>query len=385
MAEQQYTLGGQKYTTTGEVPVGGTKIYDQGTSPVIPATNPNNPIISSSDTRASYDALGNDISTFTNAAGLSSSNDRATKILEDRMDQMKSDYEADIGGIKSSYEEANRIQGDRQNKDYAGRSTGLVTSGGGFLGTTQSQQGVLQNLNDTFTNEKNALMSKRDAALQAARSAYDDKSFAVALEQLKDAKDTEKTLYDRQKDYADQSLKLAQENRAQTTFDIGLTDKKIEAYTAMSDAEFAKQDQSQIAALDQSYYPGYTAAARLISKKALDTKTTKDAIDLDSSIIDMRLKIPQGQKFKLNGTTYTGLKQPEKTSTADLQKLEDDDVASAVVNFQNLITKNKWAGVNPADYVAVREILQSKYGASAALKLDKELKALDIEVDYDNE
>jgi len=277
-------------------------------APVVTTTSTNNPIISGTATKNDINALGNDINTMTNSAGLTASNEASNKILTDRLNQMEEDYKADIGGIKTAYEEADRIQTERQGRDYAGRATGLVTSGGGFLGNTQSHQGVLQNLTNTFTQEKNALMSKRDAALRAARDAHDSKAFDIAKEQLNLARETEKEIYNRQKDFADQKLALARENRAQTEFDMGLTDKKIQAYANMSDADFAKQNPEEIALLDKNYFTGYTTNKRAIEKKAQDIKTSKDAIALDSDILDMRLKMPAGQKFSLGGQTYTGLK-----------------------------------------------------------------------------
>lgn len=340
MASQTYIQNGVTKTTTGEVPVGATKVSDSSGSyqqipSSIPAsgsgggsagniglnpatglygTNPNNPVTSSTTTRAGYGALGADINTYTNSAGLSSYNDASTKLLNDRMTQMKQDYDADIGGIKTAYEEAAKVQGDRQNKDYAGRSTGLVTSGGGFLGTTQSHEGVLQNLTDTFTQEKNALMSKRDAALQAARDAYNDKSFAIAIQQLNLAKDTEKELYSRQKDFADQQLQLTKDNRAQQEFDLGLTDKKITALASLSDKDFAKLDPNDIAELDKNYYPGYTAAKRAIEKQAENVKSSTDRAELDIKIANAVNATPAGRTITIDGKTYKGMK-PAPTSS----------------------------------------------------------------------
>jgi len=310
----QRPIGNLTMPTTVAVPEYGSTVTDTMGRTGIAKFNPNtgaaltNPIISGTAVKNDINALGNDINTMTNNAGLTSNNEALNKLLTDRMNQMEESYKADIGGIKTAYEEANRIQTDRQTKDYAGRATGLVTSGGGFLGTTQSHQGVLQNLSDTFTNEKNALMAKRDAALQAARDAHDSKAFDIAKEQLTLAKNTEQEIYNRQKDFAEQKLALARENRAQTEFDMGLTDKKIQAYANMSDADFAKQNPEEIALLDKNYFTGYTTNKRAIEKKAQDIKTSKDAIALDSDILDMRLKMPAGQKFSLGGQTYTGLK-----------------------------------------------------------------------------
>lgn len=287
-------------------------------APVVVNTSTTNPVISGTAAKNDINSLGNDITTATNNAGLTSNNEALNKLLTDRMNQMEEDYKNDIGGIKTAYEEANRIQTDRQTKDYAGRSTGLVTSGGGFLGTTQSHQGVLQNLTNTFTNEKNALMAKRDAALQAARDAHNSKAFLIAKEQLTLAKNTEQEIYNRQKDFAEQKLALARENRAQTEFDLGLTDKKVESYTALSDDEFNKLSPAQVAETDKFYYPGYTANKRAIEKKAQDIKSRKDEVSLDVDILNALSKIPAGTRVTLGGKSYVGMKAPTGTSTKGL-------------------------------------------------------------------
>lgn len=306
------------------VPAYGSTVTDTMGRTGIAKFNPNtglaltNPVISGTAVKNDINALGNDITTMTNNAGLTASNEASNKLLTDRMNQMDEAYKADIGGIKTAYEEANRLQEERQGRDYAGRSTSLVTSGGGFLGATQSHQGVLQNLTDTFTNEKNALMAKRDAALQAARDSYDGKAFAIAKEQLDLAKNTEQEIYNRQKDFAEQKLSLARENRAQQEFDLGLTDKKIEAYTALSDDEFNKLSPAQITETDKFYYPGYTANKRAIEKKAMDIKSRKDEVSLDVDILNAISKIPAGTRVTLGGKTYVGTKAPTGTSTKGL-------------------------------------------------------------------
>lgn len=276
------------------------------TAPPPPATDlPTNPVISGSSVSAANAATGADITALTNASNLNSS------LYQNQMDALEQRRQQEIDQIRREYEQAIAAQSERQSKDYAGRATGLVTSGGGFLGATQSQQGVLQNLRQTHEAEKGALMSKRDAAIREAQSAYDDKQFDLARMKANEAKELEKEIYNRQKQFADDQLAIAREGRAQTEFDIGMNEKKIEAYSMMDDTTFNQLTPEQLAQTDKMYYSGYTKQARTIAKKALDVKTNKEAVALDADILDMRLKIPAGQKFTLNGQTYTGLKQKE--------------------------------------------------------------------------
>ncbi len=287
-------------------------------------TNTTNPVITSNTVKNKKTAVGNEIDNLINKYGVGQDTGQTSlkdleaknnSLIESRMNELKRYYDADMAGIRSSYEEASRLQKDRQNKDYAGRATGLITSGGGFLGTTQSQQGVLQNLKNQHETEQQSLMAKRDAALLAASQSFSDNNFQLAMSQLKEAKDTEKELYQRQKDFAQQSLDFARENRAQTEFDMGITDKKIEAYSMMEDAEFNNIDKNEIAKLDAMYFPGYTDTARKLAKQETKNKSLKEQQDWDIKLLSALRQIPAGQKVTIGGKTYVGMKQASGGST----------------------------------------------------------------------
>lgn len=266
------------------------------------------PVTSSSGVRNNVTALGNDIKNGYDSSGLSSNSNDMLNFINDRVSSLKSDFTGQISGIKSSYDVAEKDLENTQTKDYAGRSTSLVTSGGGFLGATQSHEGVLQNLKVTFQNERDALQAKRDAALQAANSAYQDKNFALAQDYLKTSKETEQEIYNRTQDFTNTQLKLSSEARAQTEFDMGLADKKAAAFANMTDAEFAKQDPATIAQIDKAYYPGYVEDKRKLDQAATALKNEKDQAALDVQIIGALAKIPAGQKVTIGGNTYTGMK-----------------------------------------------------------------------------
>jgi len=282
------------------------------------------PTITSTDTRAGYDALGNEITNKIkdnianyDSEGYKSASEEIQKSLDKRISDLERIYQGDVNGIKTAYESASVIQADRQNKDYAGRATGLITAGGGFLGATQSQQGVLQNLTETFQQEKNALMAKRDAALQEAANAFAENSFNIAQLKLKEAKDTEQELYNRQQDFNNQQLDLAKENRAQTEFEYGITDKRAESYANLTDELYKAVTPEQKADIDKRYYPGYLDNLQEVKSKEAEIKTAKDALDLEATILDMRLKMPYGKSFNLGGVTYTGLKSETSGGTKE--------------------------------------------------------------------
>ena len=252
--------------------------------------------------------------------GYRASVDALSKNITAEQDRLKSEASADAYGINASYEEANRIQEERQGKDYAGNSTNLITAGGGFLGYTGSQQGVLQNLKNTFTQEKQALMAKRDAALRASKDAYDGKAFALAQQQLGLAKDAEAEIYNRQKDYAAQQLDIARENRTNDEYQRNLAKDKLDAFTEMTDEAFKKADPALIKSVDDLYYQGYTADHRAIEKKAAEAKSFAEQQKLDIDVLNVIRQIPSGQKVTIGGKTYVGMK-PAASNASSLKGL----------------------------------------------------------------
>lgn len=335
-----------------------------------------NPMVTSKSPRADIGALDIDI------RGLKRAYSDEQALYQQYQQQLAERREKTIGSIKDEFDIAQKGQEAGQESRFASRSTGLITSGGGFLGTTQSQEGVLENLRGDFESEKTALMAKREAAILAAEQAYEDKDFALAKEMSANARELQKEIYNRQKDFADNALSLSREKRAQTEFDLGIADKKVNAFAMMDDFEFDQQDPQAIAEIDASYFPGYTRAARAIAKQALDIKTQKDAISLDQDILDMRLKMPKGQRFELGGKTYTGLKDAS-ANQSELNDQRDNDIAEIIMDFQKQIQTRGWSGIDQTAYNYYREKLAQSYGAAAALKLDKAILDAELEVDYD--
>ena len=64
-----------------------------------------------------------------------------------------------------------------------------------------------------------------------------------------------------------------------------------------------------------------------------------------------------------------------------------NDVAEAVIRFQDLIKNKGFYGADPREYKAYKDYLRTTYGAAAALELDKALEDAGISVDFtgDNE
>jgi len=344
----QTSLNTQNAGQTGYVPlkIDGmfgplTQAASQFKAPVAPSPqqgNPNNPVITSNNTRSTNDAIVNDVTGLTNA------HNDSTKLLQDRMDALDQRRKDEVAGLTASYERAINEQGLRQEKDYAGKATNLITAGGGFLGMTGSQSGVLQNLQHTFDTEKTALLSKRDAAIQEAKNAIDDKQFALAKSKAEEARSYEKDLYDRQKDVADQKLSLSREARQQAEYDRGYTDERLKAYSSLSSEEFSKLTPTQIGEVDKFYYPGYTSAARLINEKVASGKSMKENIALKNDIQDLINKTPYGKRIALpDGTFVVGQKRPPGSGSRSTANIITPLMASQIPALKGLVGQNEKA------------------------------------------
>jgi len=308
-----YGGGGRVYSNASDNP----SFKSSSSSTPSPSRKEKNPVTSSTSPRAERSSLERGIK------DLRSSYNSERALMQEQQQALADRRTQTIGDLKSEYDISSQQQQLGQASDYAARSTNLITSGGGFLGATQSQEGVLQNLKGTFDAERTALFAKREAAINAANIAYEDKDFALAREMSKNATDLQKEIYKRQTDFSDQQLKIAAGNRAQTEFDIGLTDKKVAEYSLMDDASFATVDPDTISAIDTKYYPGYTARARELAQQARDVKTKADASKFDLDILDARSKITYGQSFSIAGQTYTGIKvekPSDESVTANTRK-----------------------------------------------------------------
>lgn len=260
-----------------------------------------NPIVSSTGVRADNNALGDSITS------LRSAYDQDAALTLQQRTALAQRRDAELSGINTEFDIAQKAQEAGQNSDYASRATSLVTSGGGFLGATQSQSGVLQNLKNSFDAEKTALVTKKEAAIRAAQNAYDDKDFALAREMTTNAINLEKEINNRQTSFADQQLKIASENRAQTTFDMGITADKVKSYSILNDAQFSQLTPAQLSESDYGHYPGYTAAVHKLTQQeassqiaSLASKYPSAGITSQDSFDIAQEKIRNSKEYKLD-------------------------------------------------------------------------------------
>lgn len=116
--------------------------------------------------------------------------------------------------ISSLFEETKRGLEQSQKKEFAGRSTGLITSGG-YLGTTQSNEGVLANLAQEHRSEIAALTLKKVQAIREAKNSYEDRDFKLADQKIEEARSLDDNIIKIRKQFADDVLARQKESRSE--------------------------------------------------------------------------------------------------------------------------------------------------------------------------
>jgi hypothetical protein len=138
------------------------------------------------------------------------------------------------------------------------------------------------------------LEAKRQAALQEARAAYEDKQFAAAQERYKEAKEYEKESYTRQQDYFN----------------------KVKAAT--DKAKKDEEDQLAYAQIFDAYQSGSTSEFDIY--KALEGKVSPDQIN--TFFTKLKPKTAPGDRFKLSNTQL-GQLLGSGMGQMDIQALSD--------------------------------------------------------------
>lgn len=211
------------------------------------ATNPGKGFVSSSDK-----VVADERSTASLVAGLSApdpnydeakkASDSYMKTLDDYYKTLAEREKNDVMGINASYAQATKDTMEEQNKERGTTSVALARTGG-YLGTSISGVGVLNNQAQQHRSEIAALDVKRLSAIQEAKNAIAEKKFAVAKEKGAEAKSLASEINKRRQDFFTNSLNLLQEGRAQEKQMFDRADRV--AVTIANDIQDMDEKQSQ--------------------------------------------------------------------------------------------------------------------------------------------
>lgn len=241
--------------------------------------------------------------------------------------------------INADYERERATQERSQASETGSTNTALTTRLGGYLGSSGSATGVMNNLAASHRTEMLALSAKRDQAIQAARNAISDKQFALAKMKADEIKATTESIYQRQQDFFNNALKLQAEGRASRADQRAEEDQRVSQIKDFLDgigtiAESGldvEVDPSKAAETD-SYYgvPGFTAAYADAKNSAAQAKSQEAKLDSMKKYVDLIQSVPAGMKIPIGDETVTGI---GKVADISSYQIEDQWGNVRIVNF----------------------------------------------------
>lgn len=262
----------------------------------------------------------------------------------------------------------------------AANASGL-TVGTSPAGTTQSSSGVVDKYANLDPISKQVQM-------------YTDAATALGLPTIKQQFD--KVV----KDQADLTEKMNEQIanvRNNPWLSQGIADKEVQ--------KIQDKNKTQLDTLthletlyDSMYKTGQAQVENIVSGAVADVKAANELaqkqLDAASALAkDNVVVVKDGRQLLVSKATGkfvadlgTDPNPPKAGSNADSiaqqNQKQADDVAAAVLDFQNRMQTLKQKGANPDAYAYYKSQLTKNYGASAALALDSAMKTAGITVDY---
>lgn len=203
--------------------------------------NPNSPATTSGSVRTAAETLNNDITTTSNKSdGLNgllelfsqnslqpTDTSAIDKLYSDRQSKLEERRAADFERINAEYDLGKSTAETRQAKELEPIQSRLDllkdTPYGDKAAIEEDLKQKLFGLQESHKQEMSLLYNRRESSLATARTAYEDNDFKLAELQLKNAKDAEDNIYNRQKDFLNLALQFTQENRQQQQIDYNMS------------------------------------------------------------------------------------------------------------------------------------------------------------------
>jgi len=229
------------------------------------------------------------------------------QLVEDRMAELDSRLESDLGSINAQFDQAGNDLDQAQRSETGTMATGLQRIGG-FLGPSASSIGAMNNLAKTHRNEVTALEGMKASALQAARNATADQRFELASLRIQEAKALEQEVYNRRQDFFQNILSLNQEKRTEKEFESGQIQDRLEAFGAIA-AEGGQLDPQAAREIDEFYgVEGFSAKYASVLTKAKEGEDADNLITRQANLVNLLESIPAGKTISFpDGSEYTGI------------------------------------------------------------------------------
>jgi hypothetical protein len=197
-------------------------------------SNPNSPVSSSSDFRTGVNNLNNNINDassnsldlskllamFNPSSAVTTSSVDLNQLYEDRRAQLDKEREDELAQYNAEYNTGKSTVETNQAKDLAPIDQKLQLLNGTY-GPNAAVEEQLNNQKNliikSYKNELDTLYNKREAGISQARNAYNDADFSLAEAEMKNAKDAQDQIYQKQKDFADLFLDIYSQQRQDAT------------------------------------------------------------------------------------------------------------------------------------------------------------------------
>lgn len=322
------TLGG--YDSSGQAAYFGGPPKPASTPlPIVPPTT----TVSTSDpARSNYSAIEQAIAKLSGnppaVPGMPTNSNlsESQALLAARRSELQQRRDQEIERLGKEFDSAAVSQKQGQKSETGSSSMGLARLGG-F--DSASGQAVLTNLQRVHEGEQQDLLNKRQAAIALAQNAYNDKDFELAQLQLQDARDAEKLIYDRQKDFINLSLQLKGEQRADLNQQYNMSRDKV------ADQRWAMQWANE---------NGINAPFFLVGQTAFDS-STGEALSLE----EYQTRTGQTVGAPVEKTDFSKIQRLDQAREAKFIKEAEQ---KAVLNMQD---KYVDAGILPTDTLAQAE------------------------------
>ena len=254
------------------------------------------------------------------------------KLVDDRMAELDSRLNSELSSINAQFDKAKVDQAKAQANETGTTAVGLQRIGG-FLGTSASAIGAMNNLAENHRNDVTALEGMRASALQSARNATADQKFDLASVRIQEAKALEQEIYDRRQDFFKNMLTLNQEERTEKEFESGEIQDKLEAFASVA-AEGGNLDPQTASQIDQFYgVEGFSTKYADAITAAKEEETAENLLSRQTKLVGLLESIPAGKTITFpDGSEYTGLGASGDVVTSIQKNVQTGDATLITVN-----------------------------------------------------
>ena len=247
-------------------------------------------------------------------------------LIDTQIAQQKANLEAQKANIEGQFGIKEQDLKQRQGQEAGGLSMGLARAGG-YLGFSGSGTGTMITLQTTHDREISALALMKQQAINEAQDAFSRRDMALMENKLATIENHTKRIKEADDTYYQQTLQASEDARANITTKMNMEkfgrDKAMENLDiivkggktpdASTIAEYSARTGIPAKELESSIVAMQNNAA--LEKRMNEAKAVGAEDANDINITELRLKYPLGQKFTINGKSYTGLDVPAKSGT----------------------------------------------------------------------